>query len=96
MKSLEELAFIARNGYLPAMELIDLLEQQIDMLLGQLTTLRQDNARLRNEVEAKLSSLTAENQALKDSLEEEKRTRAAVLGRLDALLLRLKDSAAEG
>jgi len=78
------------------MELLDLLEQQIDMLLGQLTTLRQDNARLRNEVEAKLSSLTAENQALKDSLEEEKRTRAAVLGRLDALLLRLKDSAAEG
>jgi len=78
------------------MELIDLLEQQTDMLLGQLATLRQENARLRNEVETELSSLVAENQTLKDSLEEEKRTRAAVLGRLDALLLRLKDNAAEG
>ena len=77
------------------MELLDLLEQQIDMLLGQLTTLRQDNARLRNEVETKLSSLAAENQALKDSLEEEKRTREAGLDRLDAILRRLKDSAAE-
>ena len=77
------------------MELLNLLEQQIDMLLGQLATLRQENARLRKEVETELSSLAAENQSLKDSLEEEKSTRAAVLGRLDSLLLRLKDSATE-
>ncbi len=72
------------------MELLDLLEQRVDALLAQQTKLAEENARLRLEVENGLSGLAAENQTLRESLEEERRAKAAVLSRLDALLLRLK------
>ena len=77
------------------MELLDLLEQKVNELLDRQTKLTEENARLRSEVEDGLSGLATENQALKESLEEERRTKAAVLSRLDALLLRLKVHPAE-
>ena len=72
------------------MELLDLLEQKMNELLDRQMKLVEENTRLRSEMENGLSDLAAENQALKESLEEERRTKAAVLSRLDALLLRLK------
>ncbi len=76
------------------MELLDLLEQRVDALLDRQTKLVEENTRLRSEVENGLSGLTAENQTLRESLEEERSIKAAVLSRLDALLLRLKDHSA--
>ena len=89
------LAFPMGNGYLLDMETLNLLEQRVLSLLDEVERLRVENARLRDEVESGLSNLAKENQMLKDSLDEEQRTRSAVLGRLDALLLRLNEHATE-
>ncbi|MBZ2172616.1 cell division protein ZapB [Nitratidesulfovibrio sp. SRB-5] len=73
------------------MELIDLLETRVTALLSQLETLREENSRLREEVEGGLSALAEENRILKEALDEERTVKDAVLTRIDALLLRLKD-----
>lgn len=73
------------------MELIDLLETRVTALLSQLETLREENRRLREEVEGGLSALAEENRILKEALDEERTVKDAVLTRIDALLLRLKD-----
>lgn len=73
------------------MELIDLLETRVTALLSQLETLREENSRLREEVEGGLSALVEENRILKEALEEERTVKDAVLTRIDALLLRLRD-----
>lgn len=73
------------------MELIDLLETRVMALLSQLETLREENGRLREEVEGGLSALVEENRILKEALEEERTVKDAVLTRIDALLLRLRD-----
>ena len=73
------------------MELIDLLETRVTALLSQLETLREENRRLREEVEGGLSALAEENRALREALEEERTVKDTVLARIDALLLRLKD-----
>ncbi|WP_353115669.1 cell division protein ZapB [Nitratidesulfovibrio sp.] len=73
------------------MELIDLLETRVTALLSQLETLREENSRLREEVEGGLSTLVEENRILKEALEEERTVKDAVLTRIDALLLRLRD-----
>ena len=73
------------------MELIDLLETRVTALLSQLETLREENRRLQEEVEGGLSALAEENRTLREALEEERTVKDAVLTRIDALLLRLKD-----
>ena len=73
------------------MELLDLLENRVTSLFTQLETLREENRRLREEVESGLSTLAEENRTLKENLDEERRVKDNVLNRIDALLLRLKD-----
>ncbi len=73
------------------MELIDQLEQRIDSLLETVTTLKEENRRLKEEVDLGLAALEDENRALKDQLERERSTQETVRTRIDALLLKLKD-----
>ncbi|MFV0347840.1 MAG: cell division protein ZapB [Halodesulfovibrio sp.] len=73
------------------MELIDQLEQRIDSLLETIAVLKEDNRRLKEEVDLGLSVLEDENRALKEQLEMERSTQDSVRQRIDALLLKLKD-----
>lgn len=73
------------------MELIDQLEQRIDTLLETVTSLREENRRLKEEVDLGLAVLEDENRALKEQLEQERGTQDTVRRRIDALLLKLKD-----
>lgn len=73
------------------MELIDQLEQRIDQLLESVATLKEENRRLKEEVDLGLAALEDENRVLKDQLELERTTQDSVRQRIDVLLLKLKD-----
>ncbi len=73
------------------MELIDQLEQRVESLLGTLDVLREENRRLKDEVDLGLAALEDENRALKEQLEQERATQSAVRERIDVLVSRLKD-----
>ncbi|GFM37074.1 cell division protein ZapB [Desulfovibrio psychrotolerans] len=73
------------------MELIDQLEQRIESLLAAMAVLREENRRLKEEVDLGLASLADENRALKDELEQQRSTQDAVRERIDVLLRKLKD-----
>lgn len=73
------------------MELIDQLEQRIESLLAVMAELREENRRLKEEVDLGLASLADENRALKDEIEQQRATQDAVRERIDVLLRKLKD-----
>lgn len=77
------------------MELIDQLEQRIEGMLQGMTTLREENRRLKEEVDLGLAALEEENRSLKEELEQERSMREAVLQRVDSLLAKLKDQTDE-
>jgi cell division protein ZapB len=76
------------------MELLDLLESRVDSLVTEIEFLRKENAKLREDASAGLTSLTEENSYLKQALEEEQQLKDAVLRRVDGLLSRLQGVAA--
>ena len=76
------------------MELLDLLESRVDSLVTEIEFLRKENAKLREDASAGLTSLTEENSYLKQALEEEQQLKDAVLRRVDGLLSRLQSVAA--
>jgi cell division protein ZapB len=76
------------------MELLDLLESRVDSLVTEIEFLRKENAKLREDASAGLTSLTEENSYLKQALEEEQQLKDAVLKRVDGLLSRLQSVAA--
>lgn len=77
------------------MELLDQLEQRIESMLTSISTLQEENHRLKEEVDQGLSALADENRALKESLEEERKMRESVLQRVDSLIGKLKDRSGE-
>jgi cell division protein ZapB len=72
------------------MELLDLLESRVDSLVTEIESLRKENVKLREDAAAGITALTAENNYLKQALEEEQQLKDAVLKRVDGLLSRLQ------
>ncbi len=84
------------------MESLDLLEQRINALLGQVSSLRDENKTLRFENEQGLNALAEENKimaeenrVLKDALTQETKCKEAVSGRIDGIIERLKTQLGE-
>lgn len=81
------------------MELLDLLEQRVGVLLDEVTALRAENRRLREELAAGQHK-DEEIRALRDEVTQEKQVREQALTRVDALLRRiqshLEESPGEG
>jgi len=76
------------------MEMLSRLETKIESLLLKLATLKEDNARLREETQRGLEDLKAENRRLREDLERERTSKEEVLGRIDGLLQKLQDETA--
>lgn len=72
------------------MELLNQLEERIGVLLSRMDSLSAENAELKARLEAS-SSLEEENQSLKEAVTEERRKNELALGRVDAILARLKE-----
>lgn len=76
------------------MELLDLLEKRISTLMMELTQLRHENGRIREELSA-ANVLCAQQQGeitiLKEALVQEGQLKDTVLERIEFLLQRLKD-----
>jgi cell division protein ZapB len=72
------------------MELLDLLESRVDSLVTEIEFLRKENVKLREAAAVGITALTAENNYLKQALEEEQQLKDAVLKRVDGLLSRLQ------
>ncbi|MCK9241451.1 cell division protein ZapB [Desulfocurvus sp.] len=70
------------------------LESKIESLLTRLATLKEDNARLRDEVQRGQEDLMAENRRLREDLERERASKEEVLARIDGLLQKLQDETA--
>lgn len=77
------------------MKMLDDLETRVLALVSQITDLKNENKRLREENELKLQSMAEENTRLKTALDEEAAARQEVLGRIDSLLQLLDDQAKE-
>lgn len=73
------------------MELFDLLETRVADLLKQIDALREENRTL-HETAVGLAELREENRALQEALEQERRTREQIDGRIDVLLARIRES----
>lgn len=71
------------------MELLDLLEQRVESLLGEAAALRAENRRLREELAAGQHK-DEEICALQDEVTREKQVREQALARVDALLRRIQ------
>jgi cell division protein ZapB len=76
------------------MEMLSRLESKIESLLTRLATLKEDNARLRDEVQRGQEDLMAENRRLREDLERERASKEEVLARIDGLLQKLQDETA--
>lgn len=76
------------------MELFDLLENRVVELLGQIDNLNEETRTLR-ETAVGLAELREENRALKEALEQEKRTREEINGRIDTLLATIREYTTE-
>ncbi|MCH5277248.1 MAG: cell division protein ZapB [Desulfovibrionaceae bacterium] len=77
------------------MELLDLLEQRVDSLLGEAAALRAENRRLREELAA-ASHKDEEIWALQDEVAREKQVRDQALARVNALLSRIQSHLEDG
>ncbi len=77
------------------MELVEKLEQRIDEVLSSLSSLREENKRLKDEASRGRSLLEEENARLKQELERERAAKSAVLNRVDALLNKIHDATSE-
>lgn len=84
-----------KRRYLQVMELLDLLEQRVDALLTEMTALREENRRLREDAEAGRQRI-GEIRALQEELARERQVREQALTRVDALLHRIQTSLGEG
>ena len=73
------------------MELLDLLERRVDDLLAEITALRAENRRLRENAVAEQHRFE-EIAALPQQLEQEKLIREEALARVKALLSRIEGS----
>lgn len=97
--SLHALDYPGEWRYLKVMELLDLLEQRVGVLLDEVTALRAENRRLREELAAGQHK-DEEIRALRDEVTQEKQVREQALTRVDALLRRiqshLEESPGEG
>lgn len=71
------------------MELLDLLEQRVDSLLGEALALRAENRRLREETAAARHK-DEEIRALRDEAARERQVREQALARVDSLLRRIQ------
>lgn len=72
-------------------ELLDLLEERVTALLGEVRSLRLENNQLRRDLADKIAPLTEENASLKEALDQEQTTRETAARRIDALLRRLSE-----
>ena len=72
-------------------ELLDLLEERVNSLLGEVQALRRENDQLRRDLADKVAPLADENASLKNALAEEQTTRETAARRIDALLRRLSE-----
>jgi cell shape-determining protein MreC len=72
------------------MELLTQLEERIAVLLSRMDSLAAENAELKARLEAS-SSLEEENSSLRETVAEERRKNELALGRVDAILARLKE-----
>jgi cell division protein ZapB len=70
-------------------ELLDLLEERVTSLLGEVDAVRQENTRLRQDLTEKAGLLAEENATLKEALAQERNARESAANRIDALLQRL-------
>lgn len=73
------------------MELFDLLEKRVEALLQEISQLRDDNCRLREEASA-CQGILEENFRLQEELKQMKGANEQVLTRIDALVRRIQDS----
>ena len=70
-------------------ELLDLLEERVTSLLGEVDAVRRENARLRRDLTEKAGLLAEENATLKEALAQERTARENAANRIDSLLQRL-------
>ncbi len=75
------------------MELIDRLEQRLDALLSDNTSLRQENGRLKEALQRDTQTLQGEVEHLQQELERERAARQAVTARIDGLLQKIEAAA---
>ena len=76
------------------MELLEQLEARVEALLAELDRLREENNRLRGELEGVTghrNSLEEENRGLREALEQGESLRNEALRRIDALLHRIEE-----
>lgn len=85
------LDYLGEWRYLKGMELLDLLEQRVGSLLDEVTALRAENRRLREDVAAGQHKVE-EIRVLQEELAQEKQVREQALTRVDALLRRIQGS----
>lgn len=85
------LDYLEEWRYLKGMELLDLLEQRVGSLLDEVTALRAENRRLREDVAAGQHRVE-EIRVLQEELAQEKQVREQALTRVDALLRRIQGS----
>lgn len=72
------------------MELLTQLEERIGVLLSRMDSLTAENAELKARLEGSFS-IEEENKKLKEAVAEERRKNELALGRVDAILARLKE-----
>ena len=75
------------------MEQLEQLETRVYALLARIDELRAENASLQQADSRRLHELEAENETLRRQLIAEQEKSAAVLERIDSVLLRLKERA---
>ena len=73
------------------MEIMDILENKIDALLNELSSVEKDKESVLHDYQTRLTELLAENTTLKDELEQERMLKNEILSRIDTLLLKLKE-----
>lgn len=73
------------------MEVLSRLETRIETLLQKLSTLKEENARLKDESQHSIEDLKSENARLRQDLERERASKEEVLARIDGLLQKLTD-----
>ncbi|MGL4721975.1 MAG: hypothetical protein ACRCV3_01580 [Desulfovibrionaceae bacterium] len=77
------------------MQIIDLLEGRIEALLDELEKSRHETKTILVQYQNKIVDLTAENTMLQEDLAQERKLKSEILGRIDGLLLRLKEHTQE-
>ena len=77
------------------MELLGLLEKRMDSLIAELSFLRQENVKLRQEKAVGHTHLTQDNKRLKQALKEEQQAKDVFEKRVEVLLSRLDGLASD-